>query len=353
MIESHLAQMTVAITGLNAADNPAPGVAVARCLRQAPEFRGTLIGLTFDHRHTGLYASEIFDKVFVIPAPARGVDAFCRALAEICETNPIQILIPTLDPEVLLAARAGELLSRMGIRCLIPEERQIKRRAKAVLPELAQQVGFSSPRTLLLSSNAALAMATKAFSFPFYLKGSFTDAQLVRNQIEAEWAFARLLRQWGLPLLAQERVSGEEIDLALLVDRRHRLIGAVPMKKLGVTDRGKGWAGITVLMPEVVEMAEQLVRALQWVGPAELEMIHDPMSGVVQVIEMNPRFPAWIALSHDAGQNLPWMAVQLAVGAPVTPVKEYKVARLFTRSVADFFYPYERMATFAEIETRL
>src|SRR3972149_225211 len=100
MIESHLAQTTVAITGLNAADNPAPGGAVARCLRQVPEFRGTLIGLTFDHHHTGLYASEIFDKVFVIPAPARGVDAFCRALAEICEANPIQLPTPAPQPDM-------------------------------------------------------------------------------------------------------------------------------------------------------------------------------------------------------------------------------------------------------------
>ena len=348
-----VSQITVAITGLNAADNPAPGVAVARCLRQAPEFRGTLIGLTFDHRHTGLYASEIFDKVFVVPAPARGVEAFCRALSEICQANPIQVLIPTLDPEVLLSARSEKTLRQLGIHCLLPEERQIKRRAKAVLPELARRAGFHSPKTLVLSSNASLATAMRTFPFPFYLKGSFTDAQLVRDQTEAEWAFARLLSQWGFPLLAQERVSGEEIDIALLADRRHRLVGAVPMKKLGVTDRGKGWAGITVLVPEITEKAEQLVRMIEWVGPAEIEMIHDPTSGVVHLIEVNPRFPAWIALSPAAGQNLPWMAAKLAMGLSVPPAETHAVGRLFTRSVEDFFHPHERTAMFAEIEARL
>lgn len=323
---------------------------MARCLRQAREFRGKLIGLTFDHRHTGLYASEIFDKVFVVPAPARGAESFCHALKEICRTNPIQILFPTLDPEVLLAAKAERTLNGLGIHCLLPDERQIRRRSKVELPALARRVGFSSPRTLVLSSGASLRTALQHFSYPFYLKGSFTDAQLVSNQIEAERAFARLSGQWGFPLLAQERVAGEELDLAILADQRHRLVGAVAMKKLGLTDRGKGWAGITVQAPEIIEKAEALVRTLRWVGPAEVEMIHDPQRGAVSLIEVNPRFPAWIALSAAAGQNLPLMAFRLALGLTVAPAKPYVVGCLFTRSVEDFFQPFERVAALAELE---
>ena len=342
--------MTIAITGLNAADNPAPGVAVARALRQAPEFQGKLVGLTFDHRHTGLYASGIFDELFVIPPPARGGAAFVSALGEICRSCPIQVLFPTLDPEVLLVAKAERELRGFGIRSLLPDERQIKRRAKPVLPDLARRFGFGSPKTLVLSSRTALGVATQTFPYPFYLKGSFTDAQLVRSQAEAEWVFARLQSQWGLPLLAQERVSGEELDLAVLADTTHRLVGAVPMKKLGVTDRGKGWAGTTVLLPEVIAKAGLLMRSLKWVGPAEIEMIHDPMSGVVHLIEINPRFPAWIAFTPHTGQNLPWMAVKLALGLPVAPANDYAVGALFTRSVEDFFHPYERVTQFAAAE---
>jgi carbamoyl-phosphate synthase large subunit len=343
--------MTIAVTGLSAADNPAPGVAVARAIRQSSEFRGTLIGLTFDHRHTGLYASRIFDELFVIPPPARGAEAFVSALREISRSHPIQVLFPTLDPEVLLAAKSARELRGFGIRCLLPDERQIKRRAKPVLPELAKRFGFGSPKTLVLASRTALGVATQTFPYPFYLKGSFTDAQLIKSQAEAEWVFARLQSQWGLPLLAQERISGEELDLAVLADTSHRLVGAVPMKKLGVTDRGKGWAGTTVLLPEVVTKAGLLMRSLRWVGPAEIEMIHDPVSGIVHLIEINPRFPAWIAFTPHTGQNLPWMAVKLAMGLSVEPVKNYTVGALFTRTVEDFFHPVERMTEFALAET--
>jgi carbamoyl-phosphate synthase large subunit len=40
--------VTVAVTGMNATDNPAPGVAVARSLRHEPQFQGRVVGLGYD-----------------------------------------------------------------------------------------------------------------------------------------------------------------------------------------------------------------------------------------------------------------------------------------------------------------
>lgn len=37
--------LTIAVTGLNATDNPGPGVSVLRSLRLAPDFDGRLVGL--------------------------------------------------------------------------------------------------------------------------------------------------------------------------------------------------------------------------------------------------------------------------------------------------------------------
>jgi hypothetical protein len=47
-------QVTVAVTGMNATDNPAQGVAVARSLRAEPQFAGRVIGLGYDPLDPGL-----------------------------------------------------------------------------------------------------------------------------------------------------------------------------------------------------------------------------------------------------------------------------------------------------------
>ncbi|MDP2625302.1 MAG: ATP-grasp domain-containing protein [Candidatus Rokubacteria bacterium] len=335
--------LTVAITGLAASDNPGPGVAVARCLRESPGFRGKLVGLSFDHRFTGLYAAGLFDEAFLIPAPSYGDRSFVQALAGIRRQTPIDVLVPALDPDVGLCAATRRSLGALGIHTLVPDAAAIRRRAKSVLTPLAETVGFSAPRTLTLFSQTAMTAALRDLTLPFFLKGSFADARLVNTAEQAHAEFERLVGQWGFPLLAQERVLGDELNLTVLFNRKSELVGAVPMRKLGVTDRGKGWAGVTVRLPDVVERAGALLRSIDWVGPAELEMIRDPASNRFYLIEINPRFPAWTYLTAAAGQNLPWAAVQLAMGRDVRPFREVRPGQLFVRSVEDAFIPFDQV----------
>ena len=48
-----------------------------------------------------------------------------------------------------------------------------------------------------------------------------------------------------------------------------------------------------------------------WRGPLEVEVMRDH-HGDYQLIEINPRFPAWIYLSAGVGRNLPLMLLQLS-----------------------------------------
>ena len=90
----------------------------------------------------------------------------------------------------------------------------------------------------------------------------------------------------------------------------------VAMKKLAVTDKGKGWAGVTITDPELGLLTERFVEATHWRGPCELEFIR-AADGSHHLIEINPRFPAWVYLAASAGMNLPRHAVEIAAGAPL------------------------------------
>lgn len=317
---------------------------MARCLREAPDFRGTILGLSFDHRFTGCYATGLFDEVFLIPPPAQGERSFAEALVAIKRKVPIDVLLPTLDPEVALCAAARRALAANKIRTLVPPAASIRRRAKSVLGTLTQSFGFGAPRTVTLTSRSGIASALREVSLPFFLKGSFADAKKVATAEEAYAEFERLVARWGFPLLAQECVLGDELNLAMLFNRKSEPVGAVPMRKLGVTDRGKGWAGVTVRLPDIVEQSGALLRSIGWIGPAELEMIRDPVSNRFHLIEINPRFPAWTYLTAAAGQNLPWAAVRLATGSNIPPFPEAEAGVLFTRSVQDNFGPFDQVA---------
>jgi carbamoyl-phosphate synthase large subunit len=57
--------------------------------------------------------------------------------------------------------------------------------------------------------------------------------------------------------------------------------------------------------------------------------------GKPYIMEVNPRFPAWIYLTAAAGQNQPASLVKMAMGEKVEPFKTYEVGKIFIRYAWD------------------
>ena len=333
----------IAVTGLNANDNPGPGISVIRALRASPDFRGRIIGLAYDALEPGIYARELVDDVFLIPYPSQGTDALEARLQTIDAQVGLDVIIPTLDAELDAFIALGPHLRSLGIGTFLPTRPQLRVRAKTHLAELGREIGLRVPTTKVLTSLADLYRVheeigtgrghQKPIPYPFFVKGPFYGATLVRGIDEATKAFATAEATWGLPIIVQASVVGEEFDVVAVGDGRGGLVGAVPMKKLSLTDKGKGWAGITVKDPALLDAAARFVAKTRWRGPCEVEVIKD-RAGEIHLLEVNPRFPAWVYLSAGAGHNLPWAVACLAAGRPVT-LGEYRVGTMFVRISID------------------
>ena len=170
------------------------------------------------------------------------------------------------------------------------------------------------------------------------VKGIFYDAAVVKNKEEATDAFRRISREWGLPVLVQKFLDGEEVNLTAVGDGEGRLLGAVMMKKLAVTDKGKAWAGVTIADETLYKASRALVAATKWRGPLEVEVMitgrHD-----YHLIEINPRFPAWTYLSHGAGTNLLELLMRLMAGEKVDDAPPAPAGTLYIRHAEDNTIP--------------
>ena len=326
--------ITVAVTGLNATDNPGPGVGVLRSLRAAKDAHYQLLGLAYDALDPGVYAKDLAEAVFLIPYPSQGIDAFLDRLATIQSRVPIDVVIPTLDAELPSFIEAQSRLRDMGIRCVVPTRGQLDGRAKTRLGELGKSSGLRVPREAIIAAPSELADTYKTIPYPFFVKGPFYGATLVRSLDQALAAYHKALATWGPPIVVQEFVEGEEYNVIALGDGLGGLLGAVPMKKMLLTDKGKGWAGITIKDPALVDLANRFMTATHWASGCEIEVIRD-RHGNHHVIEINPRFPAWVHLATAAGINLPHLLTQLALGKRVLPQMEYKVGTMFVRISLD------------------
>ena len=128
---------------------------------------------------------------------------------------------------------------------------------------------------------------------------------------------------------------------AAVGDGKGNIIGSVMMKKMALTDKGKAWAGVTVLDKKLYEASRQLIKALNWRGPLEVEVLKDS-KGNYNLLEINPRFPAWIYLSHGVDRNLPLALIKLAMDEKPQEYNELKPGIMFIRYAEEVIVPISR-----------
>jgi carbamoyl-phosphate synthase large subunit len=184
------------------------------------------------------------------------------------------------------------------------------------------------------------------------VKSPLYGAEVCWTLDQAQRAFHKLAAKWGFPILVQRFVKAEEFCVCCVGDGAGGLDGAVPMKKLVITDQGKGWAGVTVSGDGLLDLARRTIGALGWRGPCELEVLREA-SGQLHIIEINPRFPAWCDLTAGAGQNQPLQVVRRALGESPPPLPPYRVGTAFVRISLDQIVPIEALAGMAALGEQL
>lgn len=295
-------------------DNPGPGMAVAHCLREAAGFDGRIVGLGYEALDPGVHLSRYCDAGYLLPYPSSGDETFLDRIRMIQDREQIDALIPCLDAELPGVTRLAGRLQSMGISTFVPSPDQLELRNKDRLEELAGHAGISTPETKAVTDREFFHNSGReGWHYPFVVKGIFYDAEIVKSAEQGIAAFDRISAHWGLPVLVQRFMSGEEVNLTAVGDGHGRLLGAVMMKKMALTDKGKAWAGISIEDDTLYRASTALAAATRWKGPLEVEVMREP-DGTYQLIEINPRFPAWVYLTAGSGRNVLEVLLQLMRG---------------------------------------
>ncbi len=337
-------QLAIGITGINSVDNPGPGTGVARSLREAESLATQLIGLAYDATEPGLYMDWLFDRRYIMPYPSSEPEVLLERLQQIQQQFGLDCVIPNFDLELPLYIRCAEELKAIGIRTFLPTKAQFALRNKAKLAEVAAQIGLQTPKTLTVTSLSDLQEATAELNFPVMIKGPYYKAYRVSSLAEARSRFHQLADEAGFPILVQQIVNGIELNLVGVGDGIGGHLGLVAIKKMGVTELGKIWSGLTIHHPGLIQAATTFLQQTHWKGPFELECMAD-RTGTIYLIEINPRFPAWIYFATGVGINLPARLIQAAFGLPLPPLPEYSAGKLFMR------YTYELVTDATPLQT--
>ncbi|WP_158860648.1 ATP-grasp domain-containing protein [Lunatibacter salilacus] len=336
-------KLTIALSGLNNIDSPGPGIPVTRGLRDSLKIDPKIIGLAYDNLEPGPYMHELIDKTYKVPYPSDGIEPLLERIRYIHEKEHIDVLIPNFDSELFTFMKSEKILKEMGIRTFLPTMQQFEERHKSNLPQFGEKYGINVPYSEPIGSIMDFRKIEDKFEYPVVVKGKFYDAYIAYDFEQIGIYFNKIAAKWGLPIVIQEFVKGTEVNVVALGDGNGNTIGAVPMRKTYITDKGKGWGGITLEDPVMLELTHKIISQTNWRGGMELELIRTS-DNELYMIEINPRLPAWVYLAVAAGQNLPEALVLLAMGMEVKPFTHYDVGKMFIR------YSYDMICDLKEFE---
>lgn len=345
-------KITIAVTGLNAIDSPGPGIPVIRALRESKEFDVRVIGLSYETLEPGIYMHDLVDKTYQIPFPSSGTESLLTRLQYINSIEKIDVLIPNFDAELFSFIKLEKNLRKeMGIKMFLPTQEQFEARHKVNLEGYGKKHGIKVPHGKKIFNVSEIPSLRNEFSYPIVVKGQFYEASVAYTPEQVATHFNKISAKWGLPIIIQQHIYGSEVNVTAIGDGKGTTIGAVPMRKQYITDKGKAWAGISIDDGKLMKITQKLLKSTKWRGGLELELIKTS-EGEYYLLEINPRFPAWVYLAVGCGQNHPEALVKLALGKPVKAFKKYDIGKMFVRYSYDMIVgldEFEKISTLGEL----
>ena len=329
MPEGSLHDARVLVTG-------AGGPAAVSFMQSVSRAGAEIWAVDIDPYAAGLYLVDSKHRSLV----PRGDDpGFVDSVAALCERVGINVLVPTVDTELIPVARRSDEFERLGttvlgqslatLECCLDKWTLIQRVA-AVAPDAAVA------DTVVVDE----AFEGLSWDFPFITKprqGSGSrGVTLVTNSDD----LARVPRDGSY--IAQEHLPGREHSLDVLAYRNGVVAAVVPRTRLKV-DSGIAVAGAVEPDPDLIAYGKRIAEAVGLTSVANVQ-VKQNRDGLPRLLEVNPRFPGSMPLTVAAGVDMPVLAVADALGHPVPATVEFKALAMVRTWTETYLDPGEMLS---------
>jgi carbamoyl-phosphate synthase large subunit len=279
------------------------GYSILRAIEHEPL---TALAGDIDPFGAGLYLVPA-DRRVILP---RGDDPeFADALLELCEERDIDVVVPTVDSELLpLARRRGGfadagttlVLASVGTLEVCLDKWALVQRCRDAV---------RVPETWLVDERfRADDVELPAIVKPRSGSGS-RGIRLVEHYAELE-----VLERDG-SLLVQEHLPGREHSLDVLARADGEVVAVVPRERLKV-DSGIAVTGRTFHDEHLEEYAREVARLIGLTTVANVQ-VKEAVDREPALLEVNARFPGTMPLTIASGIDMPRLAIGEALGRPI------------------------------------
>lgn len=234
------------------------------------------------------------DAAFTVPGCAE--PDFAESMLAICRRERVDVLIPTIDPELAVYSARREDFAVAGTRVVISAPEVVALAGdKRATAERLRAAGIATPATVTLEH---LRGEPAALRWPVIVKPNNGSASAGIHRLQSPAELGRL--RGGPEDIAQELWQGREYTVNLFFSADGRLRCAVPHWRIE-TRSGEVSKGVTVRLDCLLEAARKLESCLPGArGPLCFQAMVTE-AGDMAVFELNARFGGGYPLAHRAG----------------------------------------------------
>lgn len=230
-------------------------------------------------------------------------EQYIPELIRICENERIDLLIPTIDTDLLILSENKDRFEKIGTKVLISSLKMVQLcRDKRFTGDFFERCGLSAPKAFGDYKDYNM-------GFPCFIKpkdgSSSINAFKVSNQQELEELADKVA-----DYVVQPFIEGTEYTIDVFCDFEGNPVFITPRERIAVRS-GEVLQTKIVEDAEMVEECKKLIEKFRPCGPITVQLIKDKDTGKNYYIEINPRYGGGAPLSIKAGADSPRVLLQL------------------------------------------
>lgn len=297
-------------------------------------------GETFKHNLTSY--SKYVNKSTEYPCPEQESELFIDSLYNLCNEEQYDIIIPVRDQTTIQLSKNKDVFD--GITNLFLEEykkiSQLMDKGETI--KIAQKHNVPIPNTWF-PERTDITKIKKQVDYPVLVRPRRSSGargiQYVEDQDGFLEAFSTVSEDYGTPII-QEYIkhSGGHYSLGTIFNSDSEEVATHVYKETKQYPRNGGPAvnAVSVSPPEWTSDILRILKAVNWVGPAHMDVLYDPESNEPKLLEVNPRLWMSIQASISSGIEFPNLILKLGMNNEVHPPERYD-----TELVYRWFLPNE------------
>ncbi len=269
-------------------------------------------------------------------------------MAEIIRVERPDALLPNLGGQTGLnlssaLAKAG-VLEEQGVQVIGVEVDAIKRgEDRLAFKETMERLGIEMPKSKIAHSVEEAERIAEELGYPLVIRPAYTlggwGGGHVYNLEELRTIAARgLAASMVGQVLVEESVLGwEELELEVVRDAKNQMITVCFIENVDAMGVHTGdsfcTAPMLTIAPELQQRLQKysydIVEAIRVIGGTNIQFAHDPKTGRVVVIEINPRTSRSSALASKAtGFPIAYVSSLLAGGLTLDEIPYWRLGTL-------------------------